>query len=59
MRENCSSDRGKGFQIQGWRPRICKKLEAAFEICSKSERSEQFLKQNISLVISGGFHIVI
>ena len=35
----------KHFEIRGWRPRICKIFEITRTIYSKSERSEQFLKQ--------------
>ena len=34
----------KTFQIQGWRPRICKKFEIARTIYSNSEKKEQFCK---------------
>ena len=33
----------KTFEIQGWRPRICKMFEITRTIYSNSERSEQFL----------------
>ena len=33
----------KGFEIWGWRPRICKIFEIPRTIYSNSERSEQFL----------------
>ena len=43
VRKNCSSDRGKTFEIRGCRPRICKNFETTRTIYSNSERSEQFL----------------
>ena len=33
----------KTFEIEGWRPRICKNFEITWTIYSNSERSEQFL----------------
>ena len=33
----------KTFEIRGWRPRICKKIEITWTIYSNSERSQQFL----------------
>ena len=33
----------KTFESRGWKPRICKSFEITRTICSKSERSEQFL----------------
>ena len=44
--QNCSSDREN---IRGWRPRICKRFDITGTIYSNSERSEQFLKQNVFL----------
>ena len=38
---NCSSDQKKRFEIQGWRPRICKIFEITGTI--SHIRSEQFL----------------
>ena len=34
----------KFFEIRGWRPRICQNFEITWTICSKSERSKQFLE---------------
>ena len=42
VRKNCSTWSRKTFEIQGWRPRICKNFEITRTICSNSERSEQF-----------------
>ena len=56
MRRNCSSHR-EFFEIQGWRPIICKIFEITRIICSNSERSEQFLVQNAFLTCSWSFVI--
>ena len=42
VRKNHSSDREKTFEIQGWRPRICKFFEITRTICWNGETSEQF-----------------
>ena len=43
VRKKCFSDRKKTFEILSFHPRICKKFEITKTICSKTERSEQFL----------------
>ena len=43
VRKKCSSDRGKTFEIQGWRLRICNNFEINRTIFSNCERSEEFL----------------
>ena len=49
---NYSTDRGKTFEIRGWRSRIWGKFEVCRTIYSNSERSKQFFKQNSFLTWS-------
>ena len=42
VRKKCSSDRGKTFEIRGWRPIICKNFEITSAIHWNSESSEEF-----------------
>ena len=43
------------FEIQDWRLRICKFFEITWNFSSNSERSVQFLKQNVFLTCSWRF----
>ena len=45
----------KTFEIRSWRPKICKCFEITRTIYSKSEPSEQFLKQNYFLTYLWSF----
>ena len=55
MRKNCSSDREKLLKFEAEDGEFANKFEITRTIYLKSERSEQFMKQNALLIYSWRF----